>query len=74
MSKYASKKFWIDTLDRVIVSFAQGLIGVLGLDTVGVLDVDWAQGLSVAGSFAILSLLTSVAFRGQDEHTILKSE
>lgn len=64
MSKYASKQFWVDTGDRVLSSFAQGLIGAAGLDSVGVLDVEWLQVLSIAGSFALLSFLTSVAFRG----------
>jgi hypothetical protein len=67
MSKYANKQFWIDTADRVIASFAQGLIATAGLDGVGVLDVDWMQTLSLAGSYAALSLLTSVAFRGNSK-------
>lgn len=67
MSKFADKKFWVDTFDRVVTSFAQGLIGVLGLDTVGILDVDWGQGLSIATSYAVLSLLTSISFRGADK-------
>lgn len=64
MSKYASKTFWIDAGDRAIASFAQGAIGSLALDSVGLLDIDWEQGLSFAGSMALLSLLTSVAVRG----------
>ena len=64
MSKYADKQFWIDAADRAVASFAQGAIGALGLDSVGLLDVDWAGGLSLAGAMALLSLLTSVAFRG----------
>jgi len=64
MSKYASKAFWVDAGDRVIASFAQGAIGSLALDSVGLLDIDWEQGLSFAGAMALLSLLTSVAVRG----------
>ena len=64
MSKYADKQFWTDAVDRVVASFAQGLIGTAGLDGIGVLDVDWTQSLSLAASYALLSLLTSVAFRG----------
>lgn len=64
MSKYADKQFWIDAADRAIASFAQGAIGALGLDSVGLLEVDWAGGVSIAGAMALLSLLTSVAFRG----------
>lgn len=64
MSKFASKQFWVDTLDRVVASFAQGVLATAGLDSVGVLTVEWQQVVSLAGSYALLSLLTSVAFRG----------
>lgn len=67
MSKYADKKFWTDTVDRVVASFAQGLIASAGLDGLGILDVDWGGVLSLAGSYALLSLLTSVAFRGSSQ-------
>lgn len=70
MSKYASKDFWVDAFDRVVASFAQGLIATAGLDGVGVLDVDWTQTLSLAGSYAALSLLTSIAFRGNDSSEV----
>ena len=64
MSKFANKQFWVDTFDRAVASFAQGILGAAGLDTVGVLEVDWNQVVSLAGSYALLSVLTSVAFRG----------
>lgn len=64
MSKYMDEAFWTDAFDRVVASFAQGLIATAGLDGIGVLDIDWTQSLSMAGSYALLSLLTSIAFRG----------
>ena len=67
MSKFADKQFWIDTLDRSVASFAQGVIASAGLEGLGVLDIDWVQVLSLAGSYAALSVLTSVAFRGSSE-------
>jgi len=63
-SKFASKAFWTDTMDRVIASFAQGLLGSAGLDSTGLVDVGWSGVFSLAGSYALLSLLTSVAVRG----------
>ena len=66
MSKYASKQFWIDTLDRGIASTAQGLIASGVLETTGLLDIEWLGVLSVAGATGLLSVLTSVAFRGGD--------
>lgn len=72
MSKYGNRAFWVDTFDRAVASFAQGIIGAAGLDGVGVLDVDWTQTLSLAGSMALLAVLTSVAFRGNGEKNVTK--
>lgn len=63
-SKFASKQFWIDALDRAVATFAQAAIGTLTAGVVGVLDVDWPQVASVAGLASLVSVLTSVAFRG----------
>lgn len=64
MSKYADRQFWIDTLDRGIATFAQSLAGVLAVDKIGVLDVDWTGTLSVAVAITAASVLTSISFRG----------
>ncbi len=69
MSKYADKKFWIDTLDRAVSTFAQAAVAVLTANATGLLDVDWAQMLSVSGLAGAVSILTSVAFRGSDKPT-----
>lgn len=74
MSKFASKRFWVDTFDRTVASFAQGFLASAGLDSVGLLDLDLLNVLSLAGSYALLSLLTSIAFRGQSAPAALKSE
>lgn len=66
-SKYADKKFWVDTADRAIATFAQSLAGALGIDQTGILDLDWSQSLSIAGAITLASVLTSVAFRGRGE-------
>ena len=67
MSKYAEKRFWIDTFDRAISTLAQADVAVLTAGATGLLDVDWQQALSVSGLAAAVSVLTSVALRGQDE-------
>lgn len=66
-SKYADKKFWIDTADRAVATFAQSLAGALGIDQTGILDLDWSQSLSIAGAITLASILTSVAFRGRGD-------
>ncbi|MFE7627502.1 holin [Streptomyces sp. NPDC057509] len=56
--------FWRATAERSFRTAAQTLLATLGLDRVGVLDVDWGQGLSLAGSAALLAVLTAVATSG----------
>lgn len=74
MSKYANKRFWIDAADRAIATFAQAAIGALGAGVTGILDIDFGQVASVAGLAAVVSLLTSIAFRGKDIDPITPQE
>ena len=67
MSKYAEKRFWIDTGDRMVATFAQAGVAILGAGVTGILGVDWEQMLSVSLLAAAVSLLTSIAFRGSEK-------
>lgn len=68
-SKYASREFWTDALDRMVASVAQGALAAAALGpTTGVLDVDWVGVGSIAGGMGVLSLLTSIAFRGNGKN------
>lgn len=70
MSKYADKQFWIDTTDRAVATFAQAAVGALTAGATGLFDIDLLQIGSVAGLAALVSVLTSVAFRGRGEEAI----
>ncbi|MEU8831770.1 MULTISPECIES: holin [unclassified Streptomyces] len=59
--------FWRATAERAVRTAAQTLVAGLGLDSVGVLDVDWGQGFSLAGSAALLAVLTGLATSGGGE-------
>ncbi|MDJ1137935.1 holin [Streptomyces iconiensis] len=59
-----TRAFWRATSERAIRTAAQTLVAALGLDATGVLDVDWTGGLSLAGSAAILAVLTALATSG----------
>lgn len=72
MSKYASKTFWTDAFDRAVSTFAQAAIGALTAGVTGLIEVDWAGVGSVAGLAALVSVLTSVAFRGRGEEVPAK--
>lgn len=69
MSKYASKKFWTDTADRAIATTAQAAVAALGTGATGLLQVDALGVISVAGLAGLISVLTSVAFRGGADRT-----
>ena len=53
--------FWKASLERSLKTFVQTLLAVFGTDQVGLLDMDWAQGLSLAAAAAVLSILSSVS-------------
>jgi hypothetical protein len=55
-----TKKFVADALERAVKTFAQALVGVF-VGNVTVANVGWAASLAVAGTAALVSVLTSVA-------------
>lgn len=59
-----TRAFWKATGERMIRTFAQGTLGVVSADGLGIVDVDWGQATSVGGLAAVLALLTAVATSG----------
>ena len=67
--------FWKDAAERAIRTAAQVLVAFFGVNTFGILEVDWAQAGSVAALAALTSLLMSVAATGtgsQDSASTIK--
>lgn len=56
--------FWKSTAERAVRTAAQVLLGFFVVGQTGVLDVDWAQALSVTGVAVIVSVLTSIVATG----------
>ena len=55
-------RVWVRAaLIRALKTMAQAAIGVLGTGAIGLMQVDWANVLSVALMGGVLSLLTSIA-------------
>ncbi len=61
VSKWATGAFWSDAIERAVRTAAQAALGMVGADTMGVLEVDWPTVGSVAGLAAVVSLLMSFA-------------
>lgn len=55
-----TKKFWRQTLERAVKTFAQAIAALLVGDGVGVLDVQWGKVLSIGALAAIASVVTSI--------------
>lgn len=52
--------FWRATLERVVRTFAQTVLGLIGGAQLGLLDVAWLHVLAVAALAAVVALLTAV--------------
>ncbi|MCX5197235.1 holin [Streptomyces sp. NBC_00249] len=59
--------FWKSTAERAVRTFAQAVLGAVGADQLGILDVDWGQAASVGGLASVLAVLTAIATSGGAE-------
>jgi hypothetical protein len=62
-----SKDFWTAALERAITAFAAALIAAIGSNQIGVLDIEWVGAASLAGTTAVLSILTSIVSGGSSK-------
>lgn len=53
--------------ERALKTFAQTLVALFAAGTT-ILNIDWTQALAVAGTAAMLSVLTSVASNGMGKY------
>lgn len=59
--------FWKATGERSVRTFAQVLVGSLGLDTLGIINANWGEGLALGAGASALTVLTAVATSGGPE-------
>lgn len=53
-------KFWTETLERAVKTGAQAIVAAVGVNAVGIADVDWQAAASAGALMMVLSVLTSV--------------
>ena len=56
----SEKLFWVAAGERAVKTFAQSLVALFAAG-VTILNIDWQQGLAIAATAAVVSLLTSIA-------------
>lgn len=64
-SVFASTKFWLETSDRAIRTFAQSAVALLTAEYASIVDIDLPNLLGVSGLAAIVSVLTRIATAGE---------
>ncbi|MFG3090695.1 holin [Streptomyces antibioticus] len=62
-----TKAFWKATGERSVRTFAQVLVGSLGLDTLGIINANWGEGLALGAGASVLTVLTAIATSGGGE-------
>lgn len=58
-----TRQFWRDLVERALATLAQTLLGWLFIDQV-IWELDWQQGLGIALTATVASILKSIAATG----------
>jgi hypothetical protein len=59
-----TRAFWKATLERMVRTFAQAVVALIGGDGLGLVDVDWGDAFSIGGLAAVAALLTAIVASG----------
>ena len=62
-----TSEFWKDAGERATKTAAQALVALF-VAGVTIMSVDWVEALAIAGTAALVSVLTSVASAGRGNH------
>jgi hypothetical protein len=58
---FTDKDFWIYASERAVKTMAQSAIAIIGIGMTPLINIDFIGLLSIAGTSALLSILTSIA-------------
>lgn len=77
MSIYSRKSFWTGLFERSISTFAQVLVGAIGVaiaNGAGILDVDWKSAASVAAAATVLAVLKAFGTPAETDRAVATAE
>lgn len=69
-----TRSFWADALERAVKTAAQAALGVF-VAGVTIMSVNWTEAAAIAGTAALVSILTSIASSGvrhQDSGSLIR--
>lgn len=55
-----NRNFWKQATERAVKTFAQAIVAQITTNNIGVTELNWVNILNIAGTAAILSVLTSI--------------
>lgn len=61
MKKIFTKEWFLATLVRMIRTFAEGVLSVIGTGAVGIMDINWLGAVSVGLMAAVVSFLLALS-------------
>lgn len=75
--KYASKSFWSGLFERSVSTFAQVIVGAIGLavaNGAGITDIDWKGAASLAAAATALAILKAFATPAETDRAVPTAE
>lgn len=74
-----NREFWLGNpttsergaIDLALITLAQTLIGLIGNEAVGIIELDWLGMLSVAGTAGAVAVLTHIVRKGSGAGTVV---
>ena len=77
MSIYTRASFWTGLVERSISTFAQVLVGAIGVaiaNGAGIVDINWKSAASVAAAATVLAVLKAIAAPAETDRAIATAE
>lgn len=74
---YTSKSFWSGLLERSVSTFAQVIVGAIGVavaNGAGILEINWKSAASVAAAATVVAVLKAFASPAETDRAVPTAE